>query len=283
MTLDTLNTKILIVDDNPVNIDFLVELLNEYDVRTVLDGHSALEAVEEEKPDLILLDINMPGLNGFQVCEQLKASKETEPIPIIFLTASDESDSIVHAFKIGGSDYIVKPYNTEEVLVRVQTQLKLKQALEMLAMQAKFDSLTGLPNRKQFFQDSKQLMQSAKAGIPFHLFMLSIENFDTINGEFGYLVGDEIIKAVPKIIKKIIKTEYSLYRLEGTHFILIFSPTEEVDDAIDWTYAVQKASERARFKHYETLSFKLSYRYATSTKGDTSIHQVMQRAHQNIN
>ena len=283
MTLDTLNTKILIVDDNPVNIDFLVELLNEYDVRTVLDGHSALEAVEEEKPDLILLDISMPGLNGFQVCERLKASEETEDIPIIFLTASDESDSIVHAFKIGGSDYIVKPYNTEEVLVRVQTQLKLKQALEMLAMQAKFDSLTGLPNRKQFFQDSKQWMQSAKAGIPFHLFMLSIENFDTINGEFGYLVGDEIIKAVPKIIKKIIKTEYSLYRLEGTHFILVFSPTEEVDDAIEWAYAVQKASERTRFKNYDKLSFKLSYRYSTSTKDDNSIHQVMQRAHQNRN
>ena len=282
MTLDTQNTKVLIVDDNPVNIDFLVELLNEYDVRTVLDGHSALEAVEEDKPDLILLDINMPGLNGFEVCERLKASTLTDDIPIIFLTASNESESIVHAFKIGGADYIVKPYNTEEVLVRVQTQLKLKNALEMLERQSKFDTLTGMPNRKQFFQDAKQLIQSSQAGIPFHLFMLSIEDFDAINGEFGYFVGDEIIKAVPTIIKKIIKTEYTLYRLEGTHFILIFSPTEEIDDAIEWAYAAQKASERARFKHYENLSFKLSYRYATSTKKDTSVHQVMQRAHQNI-
>jgi len=279
MTLDTHNTKILVVDDNPVNMDFLVELLNEYDVRTVLDGHSALEAVEEEKPDLILLDINMPGLNGFDVCKRLKASTETKDIPIIFLTASDESDSVVHAFKIGGADYIVKPYNTEEVLVRVQTQLKLKRALEMLEMQSKFDTLTGIPNRKQFFHDSKKLMQSATAGIPFHIFMLSIENFDAINGEFGYLVGDEIIKAVPTIIHKIIKTKYTLYRLEGTHFILIFSLTEELDDAIEWAYAVEKASERARFKNYENLSFKLSYSYATSTKDDISIHQVMQRAH----
>ena len=281
MTLDTHNTKILVVDDNPVNIDFLVELLNEYDVRTVLDGHSALEAVEEEKPDLILLDISMPGLNGFDVCKRLKASTATNNIPIIFLTASDESDSVVHAFKIGGADYIVKPYNTEEVLVRVQTQLKLKRALEMLEVQSKFDTLTGIPNRKQFFHDSKKLMQSSTAGIPFHLFMLSIENFDDINGEFGYLVGDEIIKAVPTIINKIVKTKYTLYRLEGTHFILIFSPTEDIDDAIDWTYAVQKASERARFKNYEKLTFKISYRYATSTKEDTSIHHVMQRAHNN--
>jgi two-component system glycerol uptake and utilization response regulator len=283
MTLDTQNTKILVVDDNPVNIDFLVELLNEYDVRTVLDGHSALEAVEEEKPDLILLDISMPGLNGFEVCKRLKAQVETQQIPIIFLTASNESDSIVHAFKIGGADYIVKPYNTEEVLVRVQTQLKLKQALEMLERQSMFDNLTGIPNRKQFFQDSKKLMQSSRAGIPFHLFMLSIDNFDAINGEFGYLIGDQIIKAIPTIVSKIIKTTYTLYRLEGTHFILIFSPTEEIDDAIEWAYAVQKASERARFKRYNTLSFKLSYRYATSTKEDTSIHQVMQRAHQNYN
>ena len=147
MELNKRASKILIVDDNPVNIDFLVELLKEYDARTVIDGRSALAAVKEEKPDVILLDILMPGMDGFEVCKKLKESPKTEDIPVIFLSASHETESIVKAFEVGGVDYISKPYKTQEVLIRIQTHLKLKSALDMLENRSLYDELTGVNSR----------------------------------------------------------------------------------------------------------------------------------------
>ena len=132
MVLDKQTSKILIVDDNPVNIDFLVELLKEYDARTVIDGPSALEAVLEEKPDVILLDIAMPGMDGFEVCRRLKADERTRSIPIIFISILEDERDKVKGFQAGAVDYIAKPFQPEEVLARVRTHLRLRRLTEKL-------------------------------------------------------------------------------------------------------------------------------------------------------
>jgi diguanylate cyclase (GGDEF)-like protein len=277
MVLDKQTSKILIVDDNPVNIDFLVELLKEYDARTVLDGPSALEAVLEEKPDVILLDISMPGMDGFEVCQQLKASVATRDIPVIFLSAHHDSDSVLHAFEVGGADYISKPYNTQEVLIRLQTQLKLKKAIEMLKHRMLYDELTGVPNRKKFFQDSEQWITMSKVGIPFYLFILTIDHFNDINDEYGYEIGDEVIKAVSVIVKKVVKTNYSLSRFGGAEFFLVFTRISE-EEAIEWVEAVKAASRKAHFKHFPDLQFNINSSFSASEPDDTAINQVIKRA-----
>ena len=282
MNLDKQNSKILIVDDNPVNIDFLVELLKEYDARTVLDGISALEAVEEERPDVILLDISMPGMDGFEVCEKLKSSPKTAEIPVIFLSASHDTESIVRAFEVGGVDYISKPYNTQEVLIRLQTQLKLKKALELLEHRALYDDLTGVPNRKKFFQDSQRWIKRSQAGIPFYLYILSIENFIDLNDKYGYEVGDQIIKAIALIVKKLVKTNYVLSRFGGSEFFLVFNGIER-SEADRWVNTVKQGSQKVQFKQIPDLKFSIKSSSSTSEKSDTSINQIIRRAHKAAN
>jgi PleD family two-component response regulator len=119
---------ILIVDDVPDNIRTLSTLLTNkgYNVRKALSGHMALFAIKNLRPDLILLDINMPGMNGYEVCRHLKGDVQTSSIPIIFLSAWDDIEDKVKAFQVGGADYITKPFQLEEVLVRVQNQLTIR-------------------------------------------------------------------------------------------------------------------------------------------------------------
>ncbi|OLP15497.1 hybrid sensor histidine kinase/response regulator [Leptolyngbya sp. 'hensonii'] len=142
--------NILIVDDTPSNLRLLSTILVQhgYEVRSAINGAAALMAIEATLPDLILLDINMPRMNGYDVCAQLKAQEDTKDIPIIFLSALDETTDKVRAFQVGGVDYITKPFQVEEVLVRVETQLsqqRLKQELEA----ARTEALKALAQEKE--------------------------------------------------------------------------------------------------------------------------------------
>ena len=120
---------ILIVDDTPANLRLLSKMLRDadYHVRPVPDGELALNAARSNSPDLILLDIKMPGLNGYQVCTRLKGDRSTRDIPVIFISALDEIQDKVEAFNVGGLDYITKPFQLEEVLARVRTHLELRE------------------------------------------------------------------------------------------------------------------------------------------------------------
>jgi signal transduction histidine kinase len=125
---------ILIIDDTPDNLRFLSDLLTRagYSVRKVITGELGLEAARLEPPDLILLDIMMPGANGYEICERLKMSDRTQHIPIVFLSALDEELDKVQAFQIGGIDYITKPFQVVEVLARIETHLKLSRLQQQL-------------------------------------------------------------------------------------------------------------------------------------------------------
>jgi CheY-like chemotaxis protein/HPt (histidine-containing phosphotransfer) domain-containing protein len=116
---------ILLVDDEPNNLRLLSRILTKhtYNVRTVTSGEQALDSMEIEIPDIVLLDINMPGMNGYEVCQQIKAQEQTQHIPVIFISALDETLDKVKAFNVGGSDYITKPFQMEEVMVRIENQL----------------------------------------------------------------------------------------------------------------------------------------------------------------
>ena len=119
--------RILIVDDTPANVLLLVRMLTQrgYQTQSVLGGKRALEAAHADRPDLILLDITMPEMNGYEVCEQLKADPALKDIPVIFISALSETIDKVKAFRVGGVDYVTKPFQFEEVYARIQTHLQL--------------------------------------------------------------------------------------------------------------------------------------------------------------
>ncbi len=126
---------ILVVDDTPKNLQVLGKILYElgYNVAVANSGIQALDSIEKEKPDLVLLDIQMPEMDGFEVCSRLKKSIDTKDIPIIFLTAMHEFPSVIKAFEVGAVDYITKPFNTAELTARVATHLEIKQSREKLS------------------------------------------------------------------------------------------------------------------------------------------------------
>lgn len=127
------NNTILIVDDTPENIDILVDLLEDFEKQIAINGADALEtAWEGDPPDLILLDIMMPEMDGYEVCRRLRENDSTKEVPVIFLTAKTEKDDIVKGFEVGGQDYITKPFDARELMERVKTQLELKSQREIL-------------------------------------------------------------------------------------------------------------------------------------------------------
>lgn len=125
--------KILVVDDTPTNLSILEEILEEdYSISIAQSGTQALSITEKFKPDLILLDVNMPGIDGFETCRKLKSRDSTRSIPVIFITARTEPEDVVQGFNEGGVDYITKPFNYSEVVARVQTHLKIQELIRQL-------------------------------------------------------------------------------------------------------------------------------------------------------
>ena len=274
--------KILIVDDNPGNIDFLIELLSGYDVSAVIDGRSALEMIHEEKPDLILLDINMPGLNGFETCKLIKASPKTEDIPIIFLSGKTDTESIITGFDAGGVDYITKPYRPKEVLVRVQTQLKLKEAIEALEKMANEDPLTGIANRRRFFERANIMLSTAKVTQkPYYVFVFDLDKFKIINDTYGHDVGDEVIKMFVQIVNDNIDDDDCFARMGGDEFILVMIGVDK-DTARKKIDLIRKGIASVRSIAGIPLQFATSIGAAMLVPGDKNLEMIIKRADEKL-
>jgi two-component system, sensor histidine kinase and response regulator len=149
------NISVLVVDDNQDNLKVISNYLlkKDYKIALATDGESAFRILESNKIDLILLDIMMPGMDGFEVCAKLKAKKETMDIPVIFLSARSETDDIVKGFQTGGVDYVTKPFNKEELYARVNTHIQLKLAKDYLIQCEAF----ALNSRNQYMRTLYEL------------------------------------------------------------------------------------------------------------------------------
>ena len=145
-------SKILIVDDVPTNIKVLVQALKnpDYEIMAATNGQEALTIANSERPDLILLDIMMPEMDGYEVCAQLKKNKATEQIPVIFVTVKDEDADEARGLDLGAVDYITKPIRAPIVKARVRNHLELKRQRDLLEKLSSVDGLTGIPNRRRF-------------------------------------------------------------------------------------------------------------------------------------
>lgn len=171
--------NILIVDDTPDNLRLLSEMLSKrgYSVRSAISGSAAFMAVKTKLPDLILLDINMPNMNGYEVCKQLKANDTTRDIPILFLSAFNEAIDKVKAFQVGGLDYITKPFQVEEVLARVDTHLTLSRTQKEL-QQARAEALRALEQQKELNRLKSEFISLVTHD--FHTPLVSIQGFTSL-------------------------------------------------------------------------------------------------------
>ena len=220
--MDKMKTKstILIVDDTDTNIDILLELLGDmYDVLVALDGKSALDIASKESIDLILLDIMMPEMDGYEVCAILKNDLDTRNIPVLFITAKTDEDSIERAYEVGGSDYITKPFKPRELLVRIKTQLKVRELINHLDYIATHDEMTGIYNRRQFFNLATKRFDEAKKNL--YAVMIDIDKFKEVNDKYGHSIGDKVIKIVTKAISDNLLEGSIFGRIGGEEFALV--------------------------------------------------------------
>lgn len=263
--------RILVVDDDQINLETITHTLDHYghNVFPVEDGESALMAVQEFKPDVIILDINMPGMSGLEVCQRLQSNPATSNIPIIFLTGS--KTDINKAFELGGVDYIVKPFNTHEVLARVNVHVRISLLLNTLAdtnaalekitdsleekvrertrelalsnqkltqeiserhkLQKKlehlsrYDMTSSLLNRIAMEEQLEFKLLESQMLEDFTLFYLyiDVDQFKVINDTCGHTAGDQLIRNLAQLLKRITTHEEVIARMGGDEFSVIFN------------------------------------------------------------
>jgi diguanylate cyclase (GGDEF)-like protein len=223
------SATILIVDDDPSIIMATSKALDGLGrIVFATDGVSALKLAESEAPDIILLDVEMPGMSGFEVCNVLQAEEKTASIPIIFITSHNESGFEEKVFDHGATDFIQKPLNQRVVAARTKAHLAHKQALDRLQSLSLTDSLSGLNNRRAFDEKLAMEWQRAKrTGQSLSLLMLDIDEFKKYNDHFGHLQGDICLKDFADVLFNSIRrpTDF-VARYGGEEFVIILPDTE---------------------------------------------------------
>lgn len=231
-----MNTKavILIVDDVPTNIQALAHLLQEeYALKVATSGVRALElAGQDPIPDLILLDVQMPEMNGYDVLKLLKKNSITEQIPIIFVTGKDTVEDEAHGLELGAMDYITKPIRPSIVKARIKTHITLKQQRDLLLEMATHDQLTGLYNR-HYLSDvlDKKVSQIKRHSEPLSVIIVDIDHFKKVNDTFGHLMGDKILKAIANVMDESARKGDVAARFGGEEFIIVLDNCT-VNDAL---------------------------------------------------
>ncbi|WP_198244360.1 diguanylate cyclase domain-containing protein [methane-oxidizing endosymbiont of Gigantopelta aegis] len=224
------NGVILVVDDEPLNIKLLINILEaEYEVLFAVNGKKALELATEYQPDLVLLDIMMPGIDGYETCQELKANPVTQEIPVIFVSSQDSDDDEVKGLHCGAIDYINKPVKAPIVLSRIRNHLELKKARDLLKQQATIDALTGIANRRRFDEFLLQAWRAMqREAEPLSLIMIDIDHFKTYNDFYGHAAGDQCLRQVAQAMQAVITRPTDLLaRYGGEEFVCVLPLTDQ--------------------------------------------------------
>jgi diguanylate cyclase (GGDEF)-like protein len=278
---------ILIVDDNHTNLSVLSKVLKSagLKVRVAIDGASAIAQAEYDPPGLILLDIQMPGIDGFETCRRLKTQNHTQDIPIIFMTALTDMEHKIKGLSLGAVDYITKPFQEEEVLARIRVHLKLRfltqkvieqaNALQEANLQlqrlANLDGLTEVANRRRFDEYlEEQWQELAEKNAPLSLILCDIDYFKSYNDYYGHQAGDYCLKQVAYALSLAVKRSIDLVCRYGGEEFAIIMPDTNLPEAVKVAEEICLAVNKLKIPHaqsqvskYVTISLGISSQIPT--------------------
>lgn len=280
-----LDETVLIVDDEMVNIQVLQNylVLEGYKTRSATNGRDAIDLIEKENFDLILLDIMMPRMSGFEVCTLLRKKYTLYELPILMLTARNISHDIATAFQSGANDYLVKPIDRHELSARIRTHLSLRYAVDDAlrnAHLANTDELTGMYNRRFVLQagerEFRNCVSNSKA---ISTIMLDIDKFKNINDTYGHQAGDEVIKKIAETVTKNIRSVDIAARIGGEEFLIIL-PATGLDGARTAAEKIRKSIQKSHVATAEkgSITFTSSFGVATFDERTTSFHELIDRS-----
>lgn len=272
--------KILIVDDENLIRQLMTALLAGFgDIETAESGTEGLEKAASFEPDVIVLDVQMPDMDGYEVCQRLKSDENTAGIPVVFLTANSSNEDEERGLEIGATDFIRKPISPQIVRTRVSNILKLQSATRQLEMLASTDSLTGAYNRRHFMvTGTNELLRSNRYKHPFTVLMLDIDHFKIVNDTHGHNIGDEALKETVRVIGDTLRAEDTLGRLGGEEFAVLLPETDS-DRAVLLAERIRDAISKIVIETpTDPLSFTMSIGLTEVREGDASIDDVLKRA-----
>lgn len=301
--------KVMLVDDSPTNLRILKNTLAGEGLvyQEASSAEAALQKMSEELPDLIVLDVVMAGMDGFEVCRILKNELRTRDIPIIFLTSLDQKQSILEGFHAGGVDYISKPFVPEEVKLRIQTQLQLTQVLnekkhliselvetkekneqlidELLEMkedlerQAITDPLTGLANRRGMWKFIEEEQERVHKGCPsFSVILSDVDFFKKVNDSLGHEAGDQVLVELSKRLKTALDDCGVLARWGGEEFLVLL-PLSDQEEASKRAEILRREVSETPFEIGEqVINVTMSFGVAALASPDQPLPKILQRA-----
>ncbi|WP_236715562.1 two-component system response regulator [Pseudomonas sp. BMS12] len=231
---------ILIVDDQSSDVLILSEALHDLgEVISATDGRTALEIARFCRPDLVLLDIQMPGMNGFDICRVMKSDPKLCDAAILFVTSHTQSDNEIKALELGGVDFIQKPLNIPVAKAHVRAHLNLRREAKRLAY---YDALTGLPNRALLQDRAEQALQKARRnGDKVALLLLDLDNFKSINDSVGHSVGDALLQEIAKRLAGSSRGIDTVCRPGGDEFLILLPDMQRMDAIGDYIERLLKS------------------------------------------
>ena len=230
-----MSATVLAVDDSPDVHALLAARLRPEGIRLLRASgwEEGRDLALSEAPDLILLDVEMPGCSGLDLCRALKSDPRTMPIPIIFLTGATDVNTKVHGFDLGAVDYVTKPFHPAELRARVRSALRAKRYQDLLAARAQVDALTGLRNRGYFDEFLDAAVSSAHADArPCSLILIDIDHFKRLNDRYGHPFGDQVLQRIGELLGASVRLGEAACRYGGEELALILPKTDVAESVI---------------------------------------------------
>ncbi|MCI0435445.1 MAG: PleD family two-component system response regulator [Gemmatimonadetes bacterium] len=248
--------RILVVDDNRDNAEIISTRLRfrGYEITVAMDGESALAAIRSDSPDLVLLDVMLPDIDGFEISRRVKGDPSLPFTPIILVTARDSTEDKIMGFDAGADDYLTKPINFSELEARVRSMLRIKRLQDMLEEKNRelerlsvSDGLTGLYNHRYILELlHDEFERAGRTGGPLSVAMLDLDRFKSINDSYGHQAGDRVLQQVGEILRGTARDVDRLGRYGGEEFLIIL-PATDTDGAAIFVERVRTAVEQYGF------------------------------------